>query len=138
METCVVEAQKMYLNGTPKSICHRKYVMRDPESVTALDIDEITLKELQQETCPRISASDLIRLVSEGDDKAVVIDLRNKSDFRRSHIYSSINIPFSSISLSDQRLEALGVPNLEKKMSEKIVILVNNLHENAVLVSAKN
>lgn len=134
MESCVIEAQKMYLS-TPKSICHRKYVARDPESVTALDIDEVTLKELQQETCPRISASDLIRLVSEGPDQAVVIDLRNKMEFRRSHIHSSINIPFTSISLGDQRLEALGVPHLDRKISEKIVIVVNNLHENAVLVS---
>ena len=133
MESCVVEAQKMYQN-TPKSVCHRKFAPR--KAVTPLDIDVIELKELQQETCPRISAADLIQLVSEGGEEVVVVlDLRNKMDYRKSHIYNSINIPFTSISLSDERLEALGVPNLEQTLQRKIVIVVHTVHENAVLVS---
>lgn len=137
MESCVVEAQKMYQN-TPKSVCHRKHAPRRASSVTPLDIDVIELKELQQETCPRISAADLIQLVSEGGEEIVVVlDLRNKMDYRKSHIYSSINIPFTSISLSDERLEALGVPNLEQTLQRKIVIVVHTVHENAVLVSSR-
>lgn len=121
---------------TPKSITHRRFAPRDANSVTELDIDVVELKELQAETCPRISAADLIRLVSEGgDDEVVVIDLRNKTDFRKSHVYNSINIPFTSISLSDVRLDALGVPKLDQILSGKIVIVVHTFHENSVLVS---
>lgn len=134
IESCVIQAQKMYVN-TPKSVSHRKHAPRNKSAVTDLDIDVIELRELQEETCPRISAADLIQLVSDGNKQAVVIDLRNKMDFRKSHIYNSINIPFTSISLGDVRLEALGVPNLEQLLQRKIVIIVNNFHENSVLVS---
>lgn len=135
MESCVIEAQKMYQN-TPKSVAYRKHAPRNASSVTALDIDGIELKELQEETCPRISAADLIQLVSEGGEEVVVVlDLRNKMEFQKRHIYGSINIPFTSISLGDVRLEALGVPNLELILQRKIVVVVNTMHENAVLVS---
>lgn len=133
MESCVIEAQKMYLS-TPKSVSFRKHAPR-VSPVTDLDIDVVELRELQEETCPRISAADLIQLVSDGGDQVVVIDLRNKADFRKSHIYNSINIPFTSISLGDERLEALGVPNLEQMLQRKIVVIINNFHENAVLFS---
>lgn len=138
MESCVIEAQKMYVS-TPKSVSHRKHAgNRSASAVTALDIDGVELKELQSETCPRISAADLIQLVSEGgEDVVVVLDLRNKQEFRRAHIYSSINIPFTSVSLGDVRLEALGVTNLEQTLQRKIVVVVNNQHENAVLVSGR-
>lgn len=135
MESCVVEAQKMYQNS-PKSVSHRKHAPRNASSVTDLDIDVVELKDLQAETCPRISATDLIQLVSEGgEDVVVVLDLRNKMEFQRRHIYNSINIPFTSISLGDERLEALGVANLEQILQRKIVVVVNTMHENAVLVS---
>lgn len=135
MESCVIEAQKMYV-CTPKSVAFRKHAPRNASTVTALDIDVVELKELQQETCPRISAADLIQLVSEGGDEAVVVlDLRNKMEFRKSHIYNSVNIPFTSVSLGDVRLEALGVPNLEQILQRKIVVVVNTMHENAVLFS---
>lgn len=135
MEACVIEAQKMY-QGTPKSVSHRKFAPRCESSVTALDIDVVELKELQQETCSRISAADLIRLVSEdGEEVVVVLDLRNKMEYQKRHIFGSINIPFTSVSLGDVRLEALGVPNLEEILKRKIVVVVNTMHENAVLVS---
>lgn len=138
MESCVIEAQKMYQN-TPKSVAYRKHAPRNAGSVTALDIDVIELRELQGETCPRISAADLLQLVSEGGEEVVVVlDLRNKMEFQKRHIYSSINIPFTSISLGDVRLEALGVPNLEQILQRKIVVVVNTMHENAVLVSCLN
>lgn len=133
MESCVVASQKMYLS-TPKSVTHRKHVIRKDSDVTPLDIDCVELTDLQKELCPRISANDLILLVSEGTDTAVVIDLRSKSEFRKSHIYKSINVPFTSVLLGDTRLEALNVPDLEKSLTNKVVIVVSNLHENAVLV----
>lgn len=135
MESCVVESQKMYLS-TPHSVSHRKHIIREPADVTPLDIDCVELADLQQETCPRISAADLLQLVADGMEQAVVVDLRTKPEFRKSHVLKSINIPFASTVLGDTKLEALKVPDLDRLVHGRIVIVVSNLHEHAVLVRA--
>lgn len=93
------------------------------------------LKDLQTERCPRISANDLIRLVNEKSDEVVVIDLRSHLEFNRAHLNGSINIPFASISLSEVRLDALQVPDLETRLAnQNVVAVVSTMHENAILV----
>lgn len=99
------------------------------------DINGIELKELQDERCPRISANDLIELQNEKPDEIAVIDLRNHSEYARAHLKDSINIPFASISLADVRLEALNIADLEARLTNRVVVVASNLHENAVLVS---
>lgn len=101
------------------------------------DINGIELKELQEERCPRISANDLIELHGQTPDEIAVIDLRSHLEFNRAHLKDSINIPFSSISLGDVRLEALNIPDLEARLTNKIVVIASNSHENAVLVSLR-
>lgn len=152
METCVVESQKMYLS-TPKSVTYRKHVLRDTQPgefvcniskflfslnnchIFSQDINGIELKELQDERCPRISANDLIQLQNEKPDEIAVIDLRSNSEYNRAHLKDSINIPFASISLADVRLEALNVVDLEARLTNKVVVVASNSHENAILVS---
>lgn len=84
-----------------------------------------------------MSANDLIDLVNNKPDEVVVIDLRNNLEFKRVWLKNSINIPFTSISLGDVRLDALNVPDLELKLTNKIVVVVSNLHDNTVLVRMK-
>lgn len=99
------------------------------------DINDIELKDLQTERCPRISANDLVSLVNEKPDEVIAIDLRTHLEFNRAHLKDSINIPFSSISIADVRLDALSIPDLETKLTNRNVVVVGNVHENAILVS---
>lgn len=67
-------------------------------------------------------------------EEIVVIDLRSHLEFNRAHLKDSINVPFASISLSDVRIEALNVPDLEARLINRIVVVASNSHENAILV----
>lgn len=98
------------------------------------DINGIELKDLQNERCPRISANDVIEMQSKKLEEIVVIDLRSHLEFNRAHLRDSMNIPFASISLSDVRLEALNVHDLESRLSNRVVVVASNSHENAILV----
>lgn len=98
------------------------------------DISEIDLKDLQNERCSRISANDVIKMKNDRPDEIVVIDLRSHLEFNRAHLKDSINVPFASISLSDVRIEALNVPDLEARLTNRIVVIAGNSHENAILV----
>lgn len=90
---------------------------------------------MQNERCPRISANDVIRLKNEKPHEIAVIDLRSHLEFNRAHLKGSINIPFASISLSEVKLEALNIPDLEARLNNQIAVVVaSNSHENAILV----
>ncbi|CAO1407775.1 unnamed protein product [Diamesa hyperborea] len=128
MEQCVIDSELMY-DKTPKSIAHRKYVLRHTEP-GILDINNVELSDIQNEISPRISGNDLVNLLKTNPDSVVVIDLRITSEFKRSHIENSINIPFTSIT-GDRRLEALNLkPEL---LDDKIVVIISVSHENACL-----
>lgn len=101
------------------------------------DISELELKDLQNERCPRISANDVIDITTERPDEIAVIDLRSHLEFNRAHLKGSINIPFASISLSDVRLDVLNVPDLKANLTNRVVVVASNSHENAILVSLK-
>lgn len=75
-----------------------------------------------------------MNLLRKSPDSVAVIDLRNNLEYRRAHIENSINIPFTSISLGDVRLEALNIPDLEARLTKRTVVVVSSLHENMVLV----
>lgn len=92
------------------------------------------MKDLQNERCPRISANDVVKLNNENPEEIAVIDLRSHLEYNRAHLKDSINIPFASISLSDVRLEALNVPDLEGRLTNRVVVVASNSHENAILV----
>lgn len=98
------------------------------------DINDIELIDLQNERCPRISANDVIYLKNKKPEEIVIVDIRNHLDFKRAHIKDSINIPFTTVSLSDVRLESLGVQDIEGLLANRIVVVVNISHENSILV----
>lgn len=92
------------------------------------------LSDIQNERCPRISANDLVKLLNAPETVAV-IDLRSHMDYKRAHIDGSLNIPFTSLSLGDVRLDALNVDHLERRLANKTVVVFSTFHENAILVS---
>lgn len=71
-----------------------------------------------------------MNLLKYNPDGVVVIDLRITSEFKRSHIENSINIPFTSIT-GDRRLEALNLKS--ELLDDKIVVIISVSHENACL-----
>ncbi|XP_055709759.1 TBC domain-containing protein kinase-like protein [Phlebotomus papatasi] len=133
METCVIDSQKLY-TSTPKSLAYRKHVLHEQEP-SQFDIQDIELEDLKREMCPRISTNDLVELHLSSPDRLTVIDLRNSTDFRRAHLANSLNIPFTSVLLGDTRLSALGIPNLETMLNNRVVVIVSLVHENAILFS---
>ncbi|KAM8720676.1 hypothetical protein ACLKA7_006678 [Drosophila subpalustris] len=132
MENCVIESQKMY-ECTPKSITHRQHALRAQAS-HALDIGltDVELKDLQAEQCPRISAKDVHQLLLQAPNELALIDLRSVVEYSRVHVPHSINIPFATILLGEQRLEALNVPYLEAQLRGRIVVCVSNIHQHAI------
>lgn len=92
------------------------------------------LRHLQAEQCPRISARDVHRLLMHAPSELALIDLRSVVEFGRVHVPHSINIPFATVLLGEQRLEALNVPHLETHLRGRIVVCVSNIHEHAVEV----
>ena len=92
------------------------------------------LLDLQNEICPRISTRDFVRLLIDQHEQVAAIDLRSSLEFKRCHIRSSINIPFSSVLLGDVRLDALNVPDLNKLLMKRIVVVYCCHRENSILV----
>uniref|UniRef100_T1GJ66 Rab-GAP TBC domain-containing protein n=1 Tax=Megaselia scalaris TaxID=36166 RepID=T1GJ66_MEGSC len=135
MENCVLESQEMY-ETTPKSLSHREHILRE-EKPGEWDISDVTLEQIQTELCPRISANDFAELLRYSPEKLCSVDLRGALEFSRLYIEGSINIPFTSVSLSEKNLDALGIPDLNQILEGRIVVVYSNLHENCILVFSK-
>ncbi|XP_034105338.1 TBC domain-containing protein kinase-like protein [Drosophila albomicans] len=132
MENCVIESQKMY-ECTPKSITHRQHALRtQAPHVLDIGLAEVELQHLQSEQCPRISAKDVYQLLQQAPNELALIDLRSVVEYSRVHVPHSINIPFATVLLGEQRLEALNVPYLEAQLRGRIVVCVSNIHQHAV------
>lgn len=95
---------------------------------------DVELKHLQQEQCPRISAKDVQALLLYSPSELALVDLRSVVEYGRVHVPHSINIPFATVQLGDQRLEALPVPNVEAQIRGRIVVCVSNIHQHSVEV----
>ncbi|XP_016982427.1 TBC domain-containing protein kinase-like protein [Drosophila rhopaloa] len=132
MDGCVLESQKMY-EATPKSITHRQHALRfQPPQALDIGVADVELKHLQQEQCPRISAKDVQFLLDNSPAELALVDLRSVVEFGRVHVPHSINIPFATVQLGEQRLEALQVPQLEATLRGRIVVCVSNIHQHSV------
>ncbi|XP_017024219.1 TBC domain-containing protein kinase-like protein [Drosophila kikkawai] len=132
MEGCVLESQKMY-EVTPKSITHRQHALhqQQPHSLD-IGVTEVELKHLQLEQCPRISAKDVQALLLYSPSELALVDLRSVVEYGRVYVPHSINIPFATVQLGDQRLEALPVANVETQLRGRIVVCVSNIHQHSV------
>lgn len=141
METCVASTQRMY-TGTPPSVAYRKHVLHDREP-GEFDIEDQRLDELQAEQCPRISASDVLKLVRDRPDGIAVVDLRSGSEFRRAHLAHSVNVPFGAVQMEaataaggDALEECCAeVPDLRERLAGRLVVVMSAVHGDAVQVS---
>ncbi|VEN40483.1 unnamed protein product [Callosobruchus maculatus] len=112
---------------TPGSITHREYENEEFKKSGELDISGVTLQDLKRERCPRISANDLLDLVRNSPQKVLVVDIRNITQFNRCSVRESINIPFSSVSFSEVKIESIGQhSSLLKENKDRIVVVVGD------------
>ncbi|XP_055533546.1 TBC domain-containing protein kinase-like protein [Wyeomyia smithii] len=133
METCVNDSETMY-QFTPKSVTYRKYAMHEEEpGEFDLKYTDDDHKEVQNELYPRISVYDLIRLLRDRPACVAILDLRCNLEHRKVAIENSINVPFSSVSLKETRLDILNVPKLDAYLRKKITVIVSTSHESAML-----
>lgn len=129
METCVTDSQRMY-EKTPKSICHRKHVLRH-EELEIFDVNNVELSDIQREISARISANDLISLLKNKPSGVIIFDLRPQNEFKRWNIDGSINLPYTNLILSDRRLEAINIERSD--LENKVVVIISVSHDNATL-----
>ena len=73
-----------------------------------------------------VSPADLVNLINRED--AVVLDIRDKKDFKEGHIVNSVNIPYASMSNSIQQLE---------KYKERKLVIVCKMGQHSSAIGKK-
>ncbi|XP_020294246.1 TBC domain-containing protein kinase-like protein [Pseudomyrmex gracilis] len=127
IELCVKDSMTMYQN-TPASITYRKHQYN-----TAKDINRIE-PEVGTEKMPRISVDDFLNLYNNSPSKVIAVDVRSNIQFERGAILGSINIPFTSVQLSQTHIDTLGPqakPLVDNKSS--IVVIIGPHDQNNAL-----
>ncbi|XP_043483244.1 TBC domain-containing protein kinase-like protein isoform X1 [Leptopilina heterotoma] len=127
IEQCVKDSMTMY-QKTPTSITYRKHQFDQTKSANWIEPEPGT------EKMPRISVEDFLRLLDENPEKLIIVDIRSNTQFERSSVKGSINIPFTSVQLSQTNLETLGPqtkPLAENK--ERLVVIISPNDQNNAL-----
>lgn len=92
------------------------------------------LCDIQKEICSRISANDLVKLLTNKPENVIVFDLRTQNDYKRWHIEGSLNYPFTNLMLGERHNRRLEALNINKEiLNEKVVVIISVSHENACL-----
>ncbi|XP_076656002.1 TBC domain-containing protein kinase-like protein [Halictus rubicundus] len=127
IELCVKDSMTMY-QSTPASITYRKHQFNQPKDVHWSEPEPGT------ERMPRICVDDLLNLLDNNPERLIIVDIRNNIQFERDAVAGSINIPFTSVQLSQTQIETLGPqakPIAENKNS--IVVIIGPLDQNNAL-----
>nr|XP_031836748.1 TBC domain-containing protein kinase-like protein isoform X2 [Nomia melanderi]XP_031836749.1 TBC domain-containing protein kinase-like protein isoform X2 [Nomia melanderi] len=127
IELCVKDSMTMYQN-TPASITYRKYQFNQPKDMNWSEPEPGT------ERMPTICVDDFLNLLDNNPERLIVVDIRNNIQFERGSIAGSINIPFTSVQLSQTQIETLGPqakPIAENKNS--IVVIIGPHDQNNAL-----
>lgn len=127
IEQCVKDSMTMY-QKTPTSITYRKHQFDQTKSANWIEPEPGT------EKMPRISVEDFLRLLDENPEKLIIVDIRSNTQFERSSVKGSINIPFTSVQLSQTNLDTLGPqtkPLAENK--DRLVVIISPNDQNNAL-----
>ena len=73
-----------------------------------------------------VGPADLVKMINRED--AVVLDIRDKKDFKDGHIVNSVNIPYASIDSSMQQLE---------KFKERKLVIVCKMGQHSGAIGKK-
>nr|XP_012148030.1 PREDICTED: TBC domain-containing protein kinase-like protein isoform X2 [Megachile rotundata]XP_012148031.1 PREDICTED: TBC domain-containing protein kinase-like protein isoform X2 [Megachile rotundata] len=127
IELCVKDSMTMY-QTTPPSITYRKFQFNQPKDASWSEPEPGT------EKMPRISVDDFMNLLDNNPERLISVDIRNNIQFERGAVVGSINIPFTSVQLSQTHIETLGShakPLAESKNS--IVVIIGPHDQNNAL-----
>lgn len=127
IELCVKDSMTMYQN-TPVSITYRKHQFDQSKNMNWSEPEPGT------ERMPRISVDDFLNILEHNPEKLIVVDIRNNIQFERGAVAASINIPFTSVQLSQTNIDTLGPhaqPLADKKNS--IVVIIGPHDQNNAL-----
>ncbi|KAG7204910.1 hypothetical protein KM043_005303 [Ampulex compressa] len=129
IELCVKDSMTMYQN-TPTSITYRKHQFNQLKDASWIEPEPGT------EKMPRISVDDFLNLFDNSLNKLIVVDIRNNIQFERGAVMGSINIPFTSVQLSQTHIDTLG-PHAKPLADNKnsIVVIIGPHDQNNALFS---
>ncbi|KAL2739539.1 TBC domain-containing protein kinase-like protein [Vespula maculifrons] len=127
IELCVKDSMTMYQN-TPPSITYRKHQFNRLKEMNWTDPEPGT------EKMPRISVDDFLNLLNNTPEKVIAVDVRNNIQFERGAVIGSINIPFTSVQLSQTNIDTLG-PHAKPLVDNKncIVVIIGPHDQNNAL-----
>ncbi|CAH1185880.1 unnamed protein product [Phyllotreta striolata] len=121
--------------ATPTSITAREHDNDEYRTKDEYDITGVTLSDLKRERYPRVSARDVIDMIRTNPRKILVIDIRNMVQFNRCCIINSINIPFSSVSFTENKIENVGSNSaILEHSKDKVVVVVGDEETDLELV----
>lgn len=127
IELCVKDSMTMYQN-TPSSITYRKHQFNQTKDINWSE------PEPETEKMPRISVDDFLYLFDNNRERLIAVDARNNIQFERGAVIGSINIPFTSVQLSQTHMDTLGPaakPLAENK--ENVVVIIGPHDQNNAL-----
>ncbi|XP_018562554.1 TBC domain-containing protein kinase-like protein [Anoplophora glabripennis] len=126
IEKCVTLSTNTF-QLTPKSITAREHENEEFCKKNEYDISGVALDDLKRERCPRISATDVVSLIRNHPDQVLLVDIRNLTQFNRSSVVGSVNIPFSSVSFGENKIENVGQHSSALKNARgKTVVVIGN------------
>ncbi|XP_015605686.1 TBC domain-containing protein kinase-like protein [Cephus cinctus] len=127
IELCVKDSMAMY-QKTPGSITYRRHQFDQSKAM------HWTEPEPGTERMPRISIDDLLNLLENTPDQVIIVDIRNNIQFERGAVRGSINIPFTSVQLSQTDINTLG-PHAQPLADNKdsIVVIIGPHDQNNAL-----
>ncbi|XP_068083084.1 TBC domain-containing protein kinase-like protein [Anabrus simplex] len=141
MERCVLDSIELYCS-TPRSVTYRQHELHPTpttgtgENNMELEMSAIPVAELQSEFCPRISAADLLDLLDLKQTKytrpkVVAVDIRSQEEYTRGTVPGSINIPFSTVNVSEQCLPSGPETNALQNYKGRVIVVVGSRGPNA-------
>lgn len=120
IERIVQDSQALY-RMVPTSCTYRRYSshhLREAHSLGHLEVNE-----LKQLCCPRISATDVARLID--NYSVLIIDVRAQNEYLRGAVVGSINFPPCGC---DEPLELIRTALRNAQTADHIIVIVDNQH----------
>lgn len=120
IERIVQDSQALY-RMVPTSCTYRRHSshhLRETHSLSHLGVNE--LKDL---CCPRISATDVSRLID--NSSVLIIDVRAQNEYLRGAVVGSVNFPPCG---SEEPLDLIRTALRNAQSADHVVVIVDNQH----------
>ncbi|KAL3982387.1 Rab-GTPase-TBC domain family protein [Acanthocheilonema viteae] len=117
----LVQYSLNYYNIVPASCTFRQYASKHVREEYAMT--HYTVTELNEFCCPRISATDVIRLTEYSS--LLVIDVRPQYEYSRGAIVGSVNLPPYG---EEDTLDTLKTALMNAQSAGHVIVIVDNEH----------